>query len=74
MIQDARGLESSFLNGVNTLGVTAGASTPEILVREVIGYLAERFSTEVEEIVTTTEGTQFKLPRFPKREGQYARQ
>jgi 4-hydroxy-3-methylbut-2-enyl diphosphate reductase len=65
LVQDAGGLELSFLDGVNTLGLTSGASTPEVLVQELIARLAARFAINVKEIVSVTEDTHFKLPRFP---------
>ncbi len=48
---------------VRTLGLTAGASAPEILVEEVIAACRERFDVTVEEIVVTREAIEFKLPR-----------
>jgi 4-hydroxy-3-methylbut-2-enyl diphosphate reductase len=74
LVQDVAGLELSFFEGVTTLGVTAGASTPEILVQEVIEYLDESFSIDLDEIVTTTEDTHFNLPRFPERKVRRAGQ
>jgi len=59
---------------VTTLGLTAGASTPEVLVQEILQSLARRFTVTVEEIVTTTEGTQFNLPRFSAGQNHHARQ
>jgi 4-hydroxy-3-methylbut-2-enyl diphosphate reductase len=74
LVETASELEASFLEGVATLGVTSGASTPEILVQELIGDLAARFAINVEEIVTATEGIHFSLPRFPVRAASRARQ
>ena len=65
LVETAAELESSFFDGVNTLGVTAGASTPETLVRDVIDHLAKHFTIELEEVVSTIEDTHFNLPRFP---------
>ena len=45
------------------LGITAGASAPEILVEEVIAASRERFEVTVEEVAVTTESVHFKLPR-----------
>ena len=52
-----------WLEGVTTLGLTAGASAPEILVRGVIDKLGQRFAVIEEEVLTTTEDVAFKLPR-----------
>ncbi|MEX2008597.1 MAG: 4-hydroxy-3-methylbut-2-enyl diphosphate reductase, partial [Dongiaceae bacterium] len=49
--------------GVRRLGITAGASAPEILVEEVIAACRERFAVEVEEVAGTEERVVFKLPR-----------
>ena len=48
---------------VSTIGVTAGASAPEILVGEVIAAARKRFNVTVEEIPVTTETVKFSLPR-----------
>lgn len=49
--------------GVKSVGITAGASAPEILVQEVVSSIQDRFVTSVEEIETTRENVIFKLPR-----------
>lgn len=51
------------LNGISTLGLTAGASAPESLMEEVIEELSTHFSLEIEEVVHTTESVEFKLPK-----------
>ena len=63
LIQRARDLDFDFLEGVKTLGVTAGASAPEILVRELVERLSERFEVSEFEVETTRETISFKLPR-----------
>jgi 4-hydroxy-3-methylbut-2-enyl diphosphate reductase len=63
MVQRAADIDWSRLDGVETLGITAGASAPEILVDEVIAACRERFEVEVQEIRVTDEDIQFKLPR-----------
>jgi len=63
MVQRARELDWKRLEGVRSVGVTAGASAPEILVEEVIAALRERFDVSVEEVNVTQEAVQFKLPR-----------
>ena len=73
LVETAAELELSFLAGITRLGVTAGASTPEILIRELIEYLAAHFAIDVEEIVTATEGTHFNLPWLPQPEANHAR-
>ena len=63
LIQRAVDLDWAFLDGVATLGITAGASAPELLVRELVDRLAERFELEEREVETTRETIAFKLPR-----------
>ncbi len=53
----------SWFDGVSTLGITAGASAPEILVDELIDACKERFGVTLEEIKVTDENVTFKLPR-----------
>lgn len=63
LIQRANEIEPAWLDGVHTLGLTAGASAPEVLVREVVAKVGE-FRTISEETVTTAEEKMvFKLPR-----------
>lgn len=63
LIQRATEIDFDWLDGVRTLGITAGASAPEILVREVVELLQERFDVTEREIETTREKMLFKLPR-----------
>ena len=63
LIQRAADLDWAFLDGVGTLGVTAGASAPELLVRELVDRLSTRFDVTEREEETTRETIAFKLPR-----------
>ena len=63
LIQRAADLDWAFLDGVGTLGITAGASAPELLVRELVARLAERYDVTEREVETTAETITFKLPR-----------
>ena len=51
------------MDGVETLGITAGASAPEILVEEVIEAARAHFDVSVEEVTLTKEDVIFKLPK-----------
>ena len=51
------------LSGAARVGLTAGASAPEILVEEVLAAFGERFDVTVETITVTEEDVQFKLPK-----------
>jgi 4-hydroxy-3-methylbut-2-enyl diphosphate reductase len=63
LIERADDIDFAWLIGVATLGLTAGASAPEILVREVVARLATCFTVSEEEVTTASETMLFKLPR-----------
>ena len=63
LIQTAAEIDFDWLDGVETLGLTAGASAPEVLLRGVIETLSTRFEVTEEEVRTTSESIVFKLPR-----------
>jgi 4-hydroxy-3-methylbut-2-enyl diphosphate reductase len=63
LIQRGSEIDPAWLDGVDTLGLTAGASAPEVLVREVVDRLGEWRMVEEETITTTVENMVFKLPR-----------
>ena len=52
LVDDATEIDEAWLDGVTTVGVTSGASVPEILVRGVLDFLAERGYADVQEVVT----------------------
>ncbi len=63
LIQRATDIDFRWLDEVSVLGLTAGASAPEALVREVIDALAERFDVSERKVRTVEEKITFKLPR-----------
>lgn len=63
LIQRAAEIEPRWLDGVETLGLTAGASAPELLVREVVDRLRDWRAVSEETIVSAEEHMVFKLPR-----------
>jgi 4-hydroxy-3-methylbut-2-enyl diphosphate reductase len=63
LIERASDIDFDWLWGVGTLGITAGASAPEVLVREVVDRLSERFEVEERQVETAQENMSFKLPR-----------
>ncbi len=63
LIQRASEIDFDWLEGVSTVGLTAGASAPEVLVREVVDTLAQRFTIDETQVETTVENMIFKLPR-----------
>ena len=71
LVDYASQIEDAWFEGVNTVGVTSGASVPEILVKELVEELARRGYTDSEEVATTVETITFALPRdlrLPRRE------
>jgi 4-hydroxy-3-methylbut-2-enyl diphosphate reductase len=63
LIQRASDIKPEWLDGVGTLGLTAGASAPEMLVREVVEYLSTMRRVEERTIMAAEEKMVFKLPR-----------
>jgi 4-hydroxy-3-methylbut-2-en-1-yl diphosphate reductase len=63
LIQRANEIDPEWLDGVNTLGLTAGASAPEVLVREVVAKVGELRPISEETVTTAEEKMVFKLPR-----------
>ena len=63
LIDDASALDPAWLEGVRVIGLTAGASAPEVLVEGVIQALSARYELTVEEIDAAKETMAFKLPR-----------
>ena len=72
-VDDATEIDEAWLDGVTTVGVTSGASVPEILVRDVLAWLAERGYGDVGEVVTAEEDLLFSLPHELRRDLKAAR-
>jgi 4-hydroxy-3-methylbut-2-enyl diphosphate reductase len=62
LIDDAQALQSSWFEGIRTVGLTAGASAPEVLVQGVIEGLKQFGQVEIEFLAGTPEDVKFKLP------------
>jgi 4-hydroxy-3-methylbut-2-enyl diphosphate reductase len=62
LVEDADDVEPAWLDGVHTVGVTSGASTPEVLVRRVLARLAEYGFADVQPVGAIRERTRFSLP------------
>jgi 4-hydroxy-3-methylbut-2-enyl diphosphate reductase len=63
LIPRAEDIDWRWFDGVGTVGVSAGASAPELLVRELVDKLSERFEVTEREVETVPENVVFKLPR-----------
>ena len=63
LIERAAELDMNWMAGVSTLGLTAGASAPEILVTELLDLFEDQYDVTVREVSVTTEDMHFSLPR-----------
>ncbi|MGR3511472.1 MAG: 4-hydroxy-3-methylbut-2-enyl diphosphate reductase [Paracoccaceae bacterium] len=63
LVQRAEDIDWRALDGIGALGLTAGASAPEVLVNEVIDAFRDRFDVTVEIVETAVEQVEFKVPR-----------
>ena len=64
MVQRAAEINWNSLMNIKSVGITAGASAPEILVNEVVDALKERFKIKTHLVETATESVNFKVPRI----------
>ncbi len=63
LIDDASDLRAEWFSGVGTVGVTSGASAPEVLVQDVVAWMRSHFGeVELESVVTMQENVKFSLP------------
>ncbi len=67
-VDGAHEVQEAWFEGVTTVGVTSGASVPEVLVRDVLAHLAERGYAQVEEVTTAQEDLVFSLPTDLRRD------
>jgi 4-hydroxy-3-methylbut-2-enyl diphosphate reductase len=63
LVQRAANIDWRAIEGIRSIGITAGASAPELLVQEVIDALAERYELDVQVLETAQENVEFKVPR-----------
>ena len=63
LIESARDIDPAWLSGVSSIGITAGASAPELLVQGVVEYLMNYGVTGVEEHIVVEENVEFLLPK-----------
>ena len=63
LVQRAADIPWDLFAGVSTVGLTAGASAPQVLVDEMIAAFRERFTVDVETVTTATETIAFNVPR-----------
>jgi 4-hydroxy-3-methylbut-2-enyl diphosphate reductase len=63
LVQRATDIDWRALDGITSIGITAGASAPEVLVNEVIDAFRDRYDVTVEQVETAQENVHFKVPR-----------
>ena len=63
MVQRASDIDWRALQGIKSIGITAGASAPEILINEVISAISNRFNVTQKTVETAVENIEFKVPR-----------
>jgi len=64
LVQRATDIDWRAIEGITSLGLTAGASAPELLVNEVIDAVRARYDVTVEQVETAMENVEFKVPRI----------
>ena len=63
LVQRATDIDWRALEGISSIGITAGASAPDVLITEVVDAFRDRFDLTVEQVVTAEENVEFKVPR-----------
>ncbi|WP_085307074.1 4-hydroxy-3-methylbut-2-enyl diphosphate reductase [Planktotalea arctica] len=63
LVQRARDIDWRALEGIKSIGITAGASAPDVLITEVIDAFRARYDVTVEVVETAKENVEFKVPR-----------
>ena len=68
LVENAEAIQDGWLSGVTSIGLSSGASVPEVLVRDVVVWLAEHGYTDVQEVSHTEERLTFALPQELRRD------
>ncbi len=64
LVQRATNIDWRALEGISRIGITAGASAPDVLITEVVDAFRERYDVTIEQVVTAEEHVEFKVPRI----------
>jgi 4-hydroxy-3-methylbut-2-enyl diphosphate reductase len=70
LVQRATDIDWRSLEGISSIGITAGASAPEVLINEVIDAFKARYDVTSEMVETAVENVEFKVPRILRDVGQ----
>ncbi len=62
LVEDESGIDPAWIDSAEVIGISSGASTPEVLVERVVAHLAQKGIVGVEEVRVATEGVHFPLP------------
>jgi 4-hydroxy-3-methylbut-2-en-1-yl diphosphate reductase len=73
LVENADGIDVAWLEGVQTVGLSSGASVPDVLVQEVAAWLADHGYTDMQEVSHTEERLTFALPQELRRDLRAAR-
>ncbi len=63
LVMRAENIDWRALDGITSIGITAGASAPEVLINEVIDAFRDRYDVTIQQVVTAEENVEFKVPR-----------
>lgn len=69
LVQRATDIDWRALDGITGIGITAGASAPEVLINEVVDAFRDRYDVTVEMVETAIENIEFKIPRVLRQPG-----
>ncbi|WP_298430346.1 4-hydroxy-3-methylbut-2-enyl diphosphate reductase [uncultured Jannaschia sp.] len=69
LVQRASDIDWRALDGIASVGITAGASAPEILIEEVVQAFRDRYDVTEDQVVTAEENVEFKVPRVLRQAG-----
>ena len=64
LVQRATDIDWRALHGIKSVGITAGASAPDVLIQEVVDAFSEHYEVIVQTVETTQENVSFKVPRI----------
>jgi 4-hydroxy-3-methylbut-2-enyl diphosphate reductase len=62
LVEDETSIDPDWIDRASTIGISSGASTPEVLVDRVVAFLASQGIVEIEEVRVATEDIRFPLP------------